>query len=101
MNQSGIPLPPNMAAACAAAASIPSLQSQFNQEIVSNHSFASRNRVSHNGTETNNTELSASLSNNMIDSSLLSPLHRLNETSSVNKVIPTSPLNCSQCNDKP
>lgn len=29
MNQSGIPLPPSMAAACAAAASIPSLQLPF------------------------------------------------------------------------
>ena len=98
MNQSGVPLPPNMAAACAAAASIPSLQSQFNQEILNSHSFASRNRVSRNKSE--NSDLKSKLSSNILDSSLLTPLHRLNETSETNKLISVTPINCLKSDDK-
>ena len=91
MNQSGVPLPPGMAATCAAAASLPSLHAHFNQEMQSNSSNISvDNGSQHFSTGSQNSATNLNNGNSMTE---------LIEKSS-NKLMSSSGLNCSQCTEK-
>jgi len=64
MNQSGVPLPPGMAATCAAAASLPSLHAHFSQEMH-NSSSTITNTIQNttNGNYTNSSRSPNSITN--------------------------------------
>ncbi|CAG2109031.1 unnamed protein product [Medioppia subpectinata] len=103
MNQSGVPLPPGMAATCAAAASLPSLHAHFSQEMQLNiHSMTGGN----NGTNYGNSGGNHNPNSNSPPpppTSNTNGLHvsEMIEKSSANKLMPSSAaLNCSQCVDK-
>uniref|UniRef100_T1KK67 BHLH domain-containing protein n=2 Tax=Tetranychus urticae TaxID=32264 RepID=T1KK67_TETUR len=109
MNQSGIPLPPGMAAACAAAASIPSLTNPFNGEPPANfNQNQARPSIGLNGSlpipsNKSSTDLASLPSNvNAINDcgSPLTPIAGLIDRSVVDKLAPVGPINCSQRNDK-
>lgn len=109
MNQSGIPLPPGMAAACAAAASIPSLTNPFNGEPPANfNQNQARPSIGLNGSlpipsNKSSTDLASLPSNvNAITDcgSPLTPIAGLIDRSVVDKLAPVGPINCSQRNDK-
>ncbi|XP_074595216.1 uncharacterized protein LOC141850479 isoform X2 [Brevipalpus obovatus] len=112
MNQSGIPLPPSMAAACAAAASIPSLQMQFNGNTCSAGPNTDLNPSSLSRRQTS-ISIDSDLSNNhspiggspIPECNLTGEGHRIlsvDSRSPVDKLVPVMPLNCSQCSsDKP
>ncbi|XP_053209382.1 uncharacterized membrane protein DDB_G0293934-like isoform X2 [Panonychus citri] len=121
MNQSGIPLPAGMAAACAAAASIPSLTNQFNGEQQSSSSISLINQNHRRSSSPplcesipttptlSGTNSTTDLNNNLINNpnngisqsdSPLVPITGLIDRSVTDKLVPVRPINCSQRNDK-
>ena len=99
MNQSGVPLPPAMAATCAAAATLPSLQAHF-----STH----QHEMPHNFNGTSSITSTLANGNNYINN--LANISGLHSDKSLTPSLTTTPLttklmspsmNCSQCNEKP
>ncbi len=121
MNQSGVPLPAAMAATCAAAASLPSLQAHFSQEMphfgnsmsqipnTTNSTSNARNYSSSNSVRTpsngcNNyasmSSISALPDKSLPNTPQASPLGPHSSKLMRRSSSPPSPINCSQCSDK-
>ena len=108
MNQSGVPLPPAMAATCAAAATLPSLQAHFStHQHEMPHNFNGTSSITTTLANGNNYNSSKGQNNNIRNLANISGLHSdksltpsLTTTSLTTKLMSPS-MNCSQCNEKP
>jgi hypothetical protein len=100
MNQSGVPLPPGMAATCAAAASLPSLHAHFSQQEMHNSSSTLSNPIQNTSNANySNSSRSPNTITNLNNGNNVSTISEMTEKAS-NKLIGAQALNCSQCTEK-